>query len=228
MARRTPLTGVFLFTLVLVLGSIGPRTASAIGDREREVRLERNGAGFHVGSWRVHDLETANGTSEETPVFEGYLQRGLDLHLALESSLGFWRRTQVIDESGGLGSATHERVQSYIIPSFTGIKFFPLTRPGDPVEPYLGAGVGFAFGIEDSDTETSIFGGGTSSSSNTAFLGGFGFKAGSGLEWWFSHAFGLSGGARYQWLRFGQEVGGKDTYKGFVFDAGLAYRFQYE
>lgn len=198
-------------------------------DPERRAKLDRRGAGLRIGNWLVEDLEKVEGGEyDETPSFEGYFQKGLDLHLTLESTLGLWRRTQETVDPDGLGGSKRERVRSYIIPAFTAIKFFPLTRPGDPVEPYVNAGIGFGFAIEDEKTETNIIGGGTSTSGNTNFLGGFGFKIGTGLDWWFSQAFALTGGARYQWIRFGQEVGGEQTYKGYAFDAGIAYRFQYE
>jgi hypothetical protein len=207
---------------------IPPHSARA-SDVEEEARLSRRGAGLRIGTWQVEGLEKiAAGEYAESPAFEGYFQKGLDLHLAIETTLGMWRRTQELEDSGGLGISTRERVRSYVIPATTAIKFFPLTRPDDPFEPYLSGGIGFAFGIDDRETETTLVGGGSSSSGDTAFLGGFGFRIGTGADWWFSNAFGLTGGSRYSWIRFGQEVGGEDTYKGFAFDAGLTYRFQYE
>ncbi|MBI4408790.1 MAG: hypothetical protein HY561_03720, partial [Gemmatimonadetes bacterium] len=117
---------------------------------------------------------------------------------------------------GGLTPVTTDEVAVYVIPLMTALKFYPATRPGDPLEPYLLAGVGFAFGVEDSDSGTGI-------------AQGFGFKAGSGLDWRLSPAFALTLGARYQWLKFFEgDPGGMETFKGFGFDAGLTYRFQYQ
>lgn len=203
-------------------------------------KRQREGAGLRGGVWLVPDREVQGAQGSETPSFEGYFQRGLDLHLAIESSVGFWRRHQEIARSGGAldavdgrsagvypENAEAEQVNSYIIPLFTALKLYPATRPEQPTEPYILGGVGFALGIDDrQNTAGGILGVG--GGDGTVILTGFGFKAGAGVEFRLGRAFGLNVGGRYQWVRFGDEVGGERTFKGLGLDAGFTYRFQYE
>lgn len=101
-------------------------------DPERAATLKRKGAGLRVGAWWVQDLSQVSGVDySQWPSFEGYFQKGLDLHLTIETTLGLWRRSQETDQ---------ERVQSFVIPAFTALKMYPFTRPGDRLEPYLSAG----------------------------------------------------------------------------------------
>ena len=162
------------------------------------------------------------------PLFEGYFERGLDRHLALQTSVGLWRRTQEIESSGGIGGGTTtERVASWIVPMFTALRFFPLTGPDATLEPFAEGGVGFALGLDDRQTEA---GGplGLGSGEGIATVLGFGFKGGLGVEWRFSRALGLSVGGRYQWIRFVEDVGGDRIFRGFGAAAGLTYRFQFD
>ena len=193
---------------------------------ERAARLARRGAGVQVGVWQVRGLQQPSGvTHSETPLVEGYFRKGLDRHLALETTVSFWRRTQVARQGGGLlGGETEERISSYIIPQLTSLKFYPLTTPAQRAEPYLVGGAGFALGIDDREsTAGGVFG----TDGGTAMTAGFGLKGGAGVEWRVSRAFGLSAGARYQWFRFLQELGGERTFGGFGVDGGLTYRFQF-
>ena len=217
---RSRLTWVGALGLALVLPACaapGPRVGG-VSSLERSVTLQRRSAGLRIGTWRVRDLqEIAGSTFSETPLFEGYFQRGLDLHLALGSTMGLWRRTQEVAGSG--------KVTSYIVPAFTSLKIYPLTRPEQRFEPYIDAGIGGAIGIDDREGTA---GGPLGETEGTDARFGFGFKGGGGVEWRFSRAFGLSLGGRYQWIRFGSEVGGDRTFQGLGFDAGLTYRFQYD
>ena len=88
----------------------------------------------------------------------------------------------------------------------------------DKFEPFVTAGAGFALGIEDED-KTAIGGGGTS------LVTGFGMRAGAGAELELAGRFGTSALIKYQWIRFGQEVGDEDTFRGFALEAGLTLRF---
>jgi opacity protein-like surface antigen len=195
-------------------------------DAEQRARMQRQGAGLRVGWWDVRGLEERPGVSYgTTPFFEGYFQRGLDLHLAIESSIGVWRRQQRETTTGPLGQAAHNEINSYIVPLFTAIRFFPVTRPGAALEPYVNAGVGFAIGIDDRQTSGSGLLGGTG---GTAMLTGFGFKAGTGVEVRMTPALALDVTGRYHWIRFGGELGRERTYAGPGLDVGLSYRFQYE
>ncbi|MGH7545612.1 MAG: hypothetical protein ACREKI_05460 [Gemmatimonadota bacterium] len=191
-------------------------------DPERAATLKRKGAGLRVGAWWVQDLaQISDAEYSQWPSFEGYFQKGLDLHLTIETTLGLWRRSQEIEESG-LGGG-EQRVQSFVIPAFTALKMYPFTRPADRLEPYLTAGVGLALGVDDREG-SDLLGVGT----GTAVLTGFGFKLGTGFDWNFGSAFGLSANGRYQWIRFNEELGGKRTYRGLGAEAGITYRFQFE
>ena len=111
------------------------------------------------------------------------------------------------------------------MPMFTSLKVYPITRPEKRFEPYLDAGVGAAIGIDDRE---GVVGGLPGETDGTSASLGFGFKGGLGVEWRFSRAFGLSLDGRYQWIRFGDEVGGDRSFQGLGFGAGLTYRFQYD
>ena len=194
---------------------------------ERNARLERRSAGVQVGAWHVSGLGKSDGvSSSETPLLGGYFRKGLDRHLALETAVAFWRRTQTARQSGDLLSGGgEERVTSYVVPQFTSLTLFPLTQPSQRVEPYVSGGVGFALGIDDRETVAGgpLGGGG----SGTAMTAGFGFRGGTGVEWRFSKAFGLSAGGQYHWIHFLQELGGERTFRGFAVTGGVTYRFQY-
>ena len=88
---------------------------------ERIATLQRRGAGVMIGAWGVQDLQGFAGASfKEWPALEGYFQRGLDLHLTMGNTIGLWRRQQ---ELAGTGEVT-----SYIVPMFTSIRAYPVTR----------------------------------------------------------------------------------------------------
>jgi len=215
--------------VALGAGAAGARgQEDSASDPEKQARRERQGAGLRGGIWDVRDLTEVSGAKYSTsPAFEGYFQKGLDLHLAIESTAGVWRRRQTMEQDGGLGGGTvREEVNSYVVPLFTALKLYPFTRPDDAFEPFVSAGVGLALGIDDRTTTSSDLLG-LGAGSGTAMLTGFGFRGGAGVEWRFSQAFGLSASGRYQWIRFGGELGGERTFKGPAFEAGLTYRFQY-
>lgn len=196
-------------------------------DEERAARLARSGAGIRAGVWGVADLREAEDATPSTwPYFEAYFQRGMDLHLVIESSIGLYRRQEEFEgTSGPLGTTPPSTTTSYILPLLTSVKFYPVTRPGSPLEPHIGAGIGFALAIEDQE------GGGGSllgqRSPGTAMVTGFGAKGAGGLDVRLGGAFGASLGAMYQWLRFSDPVGGIETYAGPAFTAGLTYRFRF-
>lgn len=219
------------FVLLLLLAG-GPAPAldaqqSARSEAEERARLQRRGAGVRVGVWDVRGLsEVADAEYSRTPLFEGYFQHGLDRHLALQNSVGFWRRSQEI-EVAQIGGSRRESVQSYVIPQFTSLRFFPVTGPDQALEPFVEGGAGISLGIDDRSTTS---GGplGLGSGDGIAVVVGFGFKLGLGTEWRFSRALGLAAGGRYQWIRFLDDLGGERTYRGFGAEMGLTYRFQYD
>ena len=195
-------------------------------DPERRAQLARRGGGVRAGTWAVRGEDAPSGvTVSETPALEGYVRKGLDAHLALENSIGFWRRRHTTTSSGGIigGGTTRSTLDSYIVPQFTSLVFYPLTGPERRLEPYVRGGVGFTIGIQDgSGSEGSFFVGGA----GTSFVPGFGTTGGVGLEWRPGDALGLGASARYQWIRFFQELGGERTFQGLGAELGVTYRFQ--
>jgi hypothetical protein len=196
---------------------------------ERRVKAMRRGAGLRVGVWDVRGLTEVSGARvNESPLFEGYFQKGLDLHLALENTVSVYRREQSITRPSGLGGTVEEKLAAYVVPQFTSLKVYPFSRPEQRFEPYVLGGAGVTIGIDDRENSESggLLGGG--GESGTGFVAGFGLKGGVGVELRFSEAFGIGAGGRYQWVRFFGELAGERTYRGFGADIGLTYRFQYD
>ncbi len=209
------------FLLFLAGGIVLPVQVEAQQNRseaEERAERERRGAGLRVGPWVGLELTEVEGADYSTwPQFEGWFQRGLDRHLAVESTISFWRRTQ---ERGS------ERVSTFVVPLFTSLKFYPATGPEAPIQPYLLGGGGLGLGIDDREgTSGGLLGLG--GSDGTRIHTGFGFRAGGGVDLTLSQAFGVTVGGRYQWIRFDGEPGGHRTYRGTVADVGITYRFQY-
>jgi hypothetical protein len=209
----------------------GDSAAQADTLAERRVKEMRRGAGLRVGVWDVRGLGEVSGARvSESPLFEGYFQKGLDLHLALENTVSVYRREQRLTRSaGGIGGGTvEEKVAAYVVPQFTSLKLYPFTRPEQRFEPYISGGAGLTIGIDDRENSESggLLGGG--GQSGTGFVAGFGLKGGLGMELRFSEAFGAAAGGRYQWVRFFGELAGERTYRGLGADVGLTYRFQYD
>jgi hypothetical protein len=208
----------------------GDSAAQADTVTERRVKAMRRGAGLRVGVWDVRGLGEVSGARvSETPLFEGYFQKGLDLHLALENTVGVYRRMQRLTRtSGGIGGGTvEEKVAAYVIPQFTSLKLYPFSRPEQRFEPFMLGGAGLTIGIDDRENSESggLLGGG--GESGIGFVAGFGLKGGLGIELRFSDAFGAAAGGRYQWVRFFGELAGERTYRGLGADVGITYRFQY-
>lgn len=197
--------------------SAAAETAARAGDVEHRARESRSGAGLRVGSWTARGLPAA-GIGERltsSPVLEGYFQKGLDLHLALENTATVYWQDRTTRSSSLLGGATESRTRTYVVPLFTSLKVMPFTGPGARLEPYALGGLGFALGVEDPDQ-------------GSATLGqGVGVKGGTGLSLRLGDAFGVSVGGRWQWIRFLGDFANTRTVQGFGADVGLTYRFQY-
>lgn len=222
--RRVAILGA-----LVAMASGNNAAAQADSATEQRVKAMRRGAGLRVGMWDVRGLAQVSGARvDEWPLFEGYFQKGLDLHLALENTVSVFRREQRITRSGGIGGGTiEERLTAYVIPQFTSLKVYPFTRPEQGFEPYFTGGAGLTIGVDDRENSESggLLGGG--GESGVGFVAGFGLKGGLGFELRFSEAFGAGVGGRYQWVRFFGELAGERTYRGLGADVGLTYRFQY-
>lgn len=211
-----------LFTATPAAAQAVRDTARTAGDTtapidiEREAKQSRSGAGVRVGAWGARGLPEAGANQElsKSPVLEAYFQSGRDLHLAIENTATVYWEDRVSSTDGVLGPS-QSKTRTYVIPLFTSVKAFPFTRPGDRVEPYALAGVGFAFGVEDPDN------------GSVSLAQGLGVRAGTGLEMRLGRAFGLGVGGRWQWIRFLGDFAGTRTVEGFGADVGVTYRFQY-
>jgi outer membrane protein W len=168
------------------------------------------------GTWDV-DVSAATNPSQ-SPYFEGYFQRGVDDHLALENSVGVWRMTT--SEPGPVVGSPDVETKTWVVPLLTSLKFYPVTSGDTRLEPYVVAGLGFAFGIEEVG-ENATGGGGST------IVTGFGFRGGIGVEVKIAGAFGLSAAGKYQWMHYGEELAGIETFRGVGADGGITYRFQF-
>ena len=206
-------TAVVVMALSLSAMDLAAQDKLALTDsttlREQSVKRARRAAGLRTGSWQVSGVRG-------TPAFEGYLQRGFDRHLVLESSAGFWYRSQP--------NGTGGRNNAYVIPMMTSLKLYPMTGPEAQLEPFVSAGVGFTMGIDDRDGGTSLAG---ATAGGTAIILGLGAKGGAGIEYRIGSTFGLQAGAGYQYIRFLEEMGGQRTYRGVQGFGGVTYRFQF-
>jgi opacity protein-like surface antigen len=191
---------------------------------ERDARLARQSGGLVAGVWLLDIPDPAGAVSVSTsPYVEGYYRRGLDRHLAVESSVGVLRREETERRASTIGGETTNRRTSWIVPLMTGLRFYP-TDPGARLEPYVGAGIGLALGIQEQSGDA---GGLLGGSGGTSMETGFGFNGTAGVELALSRVFRLTGGAGYQWVRFGNDVGAAGTYRGLRATGGFVYRFQY-
>ena len=218
--------GLILTLAATALVSIAA-SSHAAENVEDQAKRARGGAGLRVGDWQVVKLsDPASGSASETMAFEGWFQKGLDLHIAMENTIGFWQRTQTSTVSGGLGSETTSEVQAYLVPTLTSLKIYPMTRPSSPIEPYLSAGVGVVLGIvreKVTSTDPLVIPG-----ESVGMHTGLGIQTGAGLDLNPAGMFGLTVGGRYQWATFGEDVGGAKMYRGPALNAGVTYRFRYE
>ncbi|HUF27229.1 MAG TPA: hypothetical protein VMM18_09655 [Gemmatimonadaceae bacterium] len=226
---RAAVCAAFAIILALAAEPVAAQQEPGESEAEARARMQRRGAGMHVGFWSVRGLREVSGAEySATPLFEGYFQRGLDRHLAMQSSVSIWRRSQELESEGGIiGSGTRETVDSWVVPMFTALRFFPFTTPAQRLEPYVEGGVGLALGIDDRET-TAGGGLGFGAQSGISTVVGFGLKGGLGFEWRFSRPLGLAAGGRYQWVRFTEDLGGERIYRGFGAELGLTYRFQFD
>jgi hypothetical protein len=180
-------------------------------DAERRARRQRQGAGLRVGLWNVTGL----GSGSSWPMFEGYFQKGLDRHLALETTAGLWRRTQ---------TTSSEEIRSFVVPMLTQLKFYPGTTVEQSIEPYVAAGIGLSLGIDNRKSSGGVIGGGGSS---TTLTYGLGVRGLGGVELHLGSTLGIAGYAGYQYVYFLEPLVGRDSYGGVIVGVGLTYRYQY-
>jgi hypothetical protein len=192
---------------------------------EEKAKLARRGAGALLGSWALVDNPaTGSASTSDSPLAIGYFRSGLDQHLAMETTVGIWKRDITVPASGGLGGSSGGKTSAILLPQLTSLRLYPFTTPADELEPYVTGGVGFTLGFQSQSGSGGVLGGGGGGSGLMVGVGGSG---GAGVEWRFSNAFGLTAGAHYTYIQFFDDLAGERMYRGTGLTAGLTYRFQY-
>lgn len=179
---------------------------------------QRNGGGLQISTWQPE--EQAGVENSSMVAFQGWFEKGLDLHLAWQNTIGYWHRTTTWSQTDFLGTTTHE-LQTHLVPTITALRLYPFTTPADRVEPFLFGGAGVVLGFEQEKAN------GIVANSGVGMHTGLGLRAGVGVDLRATEAFGVTIGGHFESASFGQEKSGERLYKGFGFDAGLNYRFQY-
>jgi opacity protein-like surface antigen len=207
--------------------SAWPREGAASDDLAALAKRARSGAGLRVGTWQVQDLvDPPSGSSSVTPSVEGWFQKGLDLHLVLENTVGFWQRKESSTEPAGLGFETERENDTYLVPTMSALKFYPATRPSSPLEPYISAGVGPVLRIQRervTSTDPLVL-----PTRATTIVTGLGITTGAGVDWNPGGPFGVRIGGHYQWASFGDNASGKRMYRGPGVNVGVTYSFRYQ
>ncbi len=222
--RGTLLIAVAALALAPMGSLAGQDASSAQSAVEQQAKLARRGAGVMIGTWSlVDDPATGGAKTSDSPLAEGYFRKGIDKHLALETTAGVWRRTIETPASGGIGGSAGGKTSVILIPQFTAIKLYPFTTPDDTFEPFVSGGVGFTLGFQSQSGGGGVLGGGGAN----GLIVGVGGSAAAGVEWRFSTAFGLALGAHYSYIQFFDALAGEKMYRGTGAKAGLTYRFQY-
>lgn len=218
-----------LITLAAAL--IFARIASAQGTtkepeskEEEQARLARKSAGVIFATWGL--LDKPGGTTvDDSPLGFGYFRKGLDKHLAIETTVGVFRRVVSVPASGGLGGTSGGKSTVVLIPQFTGLKLFPFTGPEDAFEPFISAGAGFTLGFLSESGGGGLVGGGGGGS---GLVPGVGASGAAGFEYRFSEAFGVAAGGHYSYIQFFDTLAGEKMYRGTGATLGITYRFQYK
>ncbi|MBR9979378.1 MAG: outer membrane beta-barrel protein [Bacteroidetes bacterium] len=231
---------VFTTILVLLLGSGVAFAQEREGQSETRIVLEQekpqkqNYYSVRFGLWFPED--EAKGFNFEGNLIdetEGKIDQsqamGLDFHfrknigspLYTDLSVGGWYTTYQfsIDEVTSNGLLREADAWALIVPITIGLSIAPL--PDNPVQPYAMAGLGayVAFTGREllrmsdqnvNDTETFIR---------------FGFYLGAGLDLMLAEAFGISVGAKYQFLEFDEPLfTGQKNFTGLQASIGVAMK----
>jgi hypothetical protein len=192
---------------------------------EETARLARKSAGVIFGTWGLIDSPAGGSTTvEDSPIAMGYFRKGMDKHLAIETTVGVWRRIVETPGSGGIGGTSGGKSTVILLPQFTSLKLFPFTGPDATLEPFISAGGGFTLGFQSISGSGGVLGGGGGGSGLTF---GVGASGAVGVEWRFSTAFGLAAGGHYTYIQFFEPIAGGELYRGTGATLGLTYRFQY-
>lgn len=219
--RHSATTGLFHLAVLIVLAAAAPAAHAGVPADESNTGTERlrNGAGLQMSSWQPDKPVGLDNTG--TLAFQGYLLKGLDLHLAWDNTLGFWQRTSKWSETSILGTTNHE-LDTYLVPTITALRFYPLTTPEKLVEPYVSAGLGPVLGVQQQKASGNL-----APTNTTTMVAGLGVRAGVGVDIRSNGPFGVAVGTHFESASFGEDMQGERLYQAWGADFGLTYRFQY-
>jgi len=212
--------------VILALGTrAGAQDKPKLSAAEEKASLARRGAGIIIGTWSLVDDPSSGGsTSADSPIGEGYFRKGLDKHLALETTIGVWRRVITSPGTGGPFGTPGAKTTVFLLPQMTSLKLYPFTTPENKVEPYISGGAGFTVGLTSESGGGGLTGGGGGVTGLTAGVGG---RLTAGVEWRMGEAFGLTAGGHYTYIQFFDQIAGEEMYRGTGITLGMTYRFQY-
>ena len=211
-----------LLVPIFVLGVPAVLAAEVPPDSGPDYEYAGKRGGLRVGTWDITSDAMPGSDTSDSLMLEGFYEKDLDIRLSIESTASIWRRETEAFQSGGItGDSTYES-ETWVLPMFTSIKFFP-GRHDRPVAPFVSAGIGAAIARQDVQTTGLAF---VDQDEGTSFHYGFGYNGSLGLDWNISDPLGFTFLARYQNVSFQEELSGDDVMKGWAYSAGFLYRFQ--
>jgi hypothetical protein len=211
--------------LLTVPGVAAAQKKDTLSTVEAQAQRARRGAGIQIGTWAmIDDPASGSSSTSDSPIGEGFFRKGLDKHIALETTAGIWRRVITQPATGGPLGSPGGTTTAILIPQMTSIKLYPFTSPSDAFEPFISAGGGITIGIQNESGSGGLTGG---SGGVSAILPAIGVGAAAGFEWRFSQAFGLSASGNYSYIHFFEDLAGEHLYRGTGVRVGMTYRFQY-
>ncbi|MBE0642893.1 MAG: outer membrane beta-barrel protein [Bacteroidetes bacterium] len=190
---------------------------------------------IRVGAWFPKDKEKGfdfqgNLVDETNGKIDQSQALGVDLHfrnaashpLYVDLSVGGWYTSYEFTANDLLNETALIRKNSayaVIVPVTLGLSIAPL--PENPIQPYAMAGIGAYIGITGYDiTEVSDQ---NASASDTYVR--FGYYLGAGLDFMFAETFGVSVGAKYQFLEFKDPLyTGQKNFTGLQASVGIAMK----
>ncbi len=187
---------------------------------------------IRVGAWFPKDKEKGfdfdNNLVDET---DGKIDQsqalGIDFHfrnqashpLYMDLSVGGWYTNYEFTANDVLDRIQKNSAYAVIIPVTIGVSVAPL--PDNPIQPYAMAGLGAYFGITGYDIDQ--VSDQNASASDTYVR--FGYYLGAGLDFMFAESFGVSVGAKYQFLEFKDPLyTGQKVFTGLQAEVGIAMK----
>lgn len=206
------------FLVIALVFFVAAGTLSAQQEKQQKetrvvVKQERERTGFYTirfGAWwpkdaektfKWGDVETPNAQVDQSQAL------GLDFHfrkmmthpLYFDVSAGAWYTTYKFNFTDQLESFnTNIEAWAVIVPVTLGLSVSPLPAES-PIQPYAMAGLGAYVGITGYDK---LLVSNENQSKDTKSYVRFGYYLGAGFDFLFADTFGVSIGAKYQFLEF--------------------------